>query len=551
MVENLKLSISAIDKASSVIKKVGQNMNKVQDSLSKRSIKLGKSLSTKLTLPIVGFGALAVRKFAGVEQGIIDVQKTTGLAFKDIKKDTFELSKALPVPIEKLLEISGAAGQLGVKGRDNIKSFTEAFAKLEVASNVAGEGGAKSIARILSVTGTAIKDVDRFSSTLVDLGNNAEASESEILGVANRVAGATARFDLGAVNVLGISTALKSLGKEAESSGSVMGKSFNAIDQAIRNGGKELTQLQEVTRMSGAELKKAFKEDATGVFKSMIDGLSRIEKSGGNTTQALSNMGLSGLRTNDILGTLIKKNDVLDKNLKRSSKAWKDNTALNAEFNAQTKTLNATFARISNAFTRLATVIGIRLKPAFEALANKLEGVISFFENNEGLSSFTLAIAGIAAAIGPLLIGFGMFMKIGGVLLKILPLLKLGFAVVGTVISALLSPIGLVVAAVAGMTLAIVAAVKHFDKIKKFTGFGKNGFFTNLFSSDKKDSSRSSVSVGAKQVKKQADNREFMTRTNNAMVTIEGKNIPDGVSLKSQSDSNDFFKFNNGMMGAF
>jgi len=42
-----------------------------------------------------------------------------------------------------------------------------------------------------------------------------------------------------------------------------------------------------------------------------------------------------------------------------------------------------------------------------------------------------------------------------------------------------------------------------------------------------------------------------MTRTNNAMVTIEGKNIPDGVSLKSQSDSNDFFKFNNGMMGAF
>ena len=93
------------------------------------------------------------------------------------------------------------------------------MAKLGRASDVAGEDGAKSIARILTVTGDGIGKVERFSSALVDLGNNAAAGEQEILEVATRVAGQIGRFDVASAKVLGIATALRSLGKRAESAG--------------------------------------------------------------------------------------------------------------------------------------------------------------------------------------------------------------------------------------------------------------------------------------------------------------------------------------------
>ena len=52
-------------------------------------------------------------------------------------------------------------------------------------------------------------------------------------------------------------------------------------------------------------------------------------------------MGLSGVRIDAVIGTLVKNNDVLEQSLTRSNKAYKENSALNKEFGEQTKTTNA------------------------------------------------------------------------------------------------------------------------------------------------------------------------------------------------------------------
>lgn len=324
---------------------------------------------------VAGAIGLSVKAFADFEQGLIGVGKTADLSGRELEKvgeGIREMATRIPQSTSALLEIATAAGQLGVKGRDNILKFTEVMAKLASASDVAGEDGAKAISRILTVTGDGIGKIDRFAAALVDLGNNAAASESEILEVANRVAGQIARFDVGSTKVLGFATALKSLGKRSEAAGSVLGRAFDAIDQSIRSGGASFTRLQEITGMTGEQLRKTFKEDASVVFQSFINGMSRIEASGGNVTRELSRFDLQGVRINDVLGTLIKRNDVMNESLKRSVGAWEDNTALNEEAERAFKAVNAQIQLLVNRLSNFGILIGKAVLPGIKFLSDAL-----------------------------------------------------------------------------------------------------------------------------------------------------------------------------------
>ena len=396
------MKLLAADKISRVLKRVQGNISKFNKK-SRFNFQRLKGPILAAGTAAAAFAALSINSFRKFEQGVVNVRKTTGLGFEEISDTIQGLAKRLPISTDNLLEIAGAAGQLGVKGAGNIAKFTETFAKLEVASNVAGEEGAKQIARILTVTGDGIPTIDRFSAALVDLGNNSAASESEILEMSTRVAGATARFDVGSAGVLGISAALKSLGRRSEESGGVIGRAFNSIDQAIRNGGFEMEQLQVIMGKTGSQIKKQFKDDAAGTFKSFIDGLSRMDKKGFNVTKTLKNMGLSGVRIDAVIGTLVKNNDVLEQSLTRSNKAYKENSALNKEFGEQTKTTNAKIQKFKNALGALFITIGQKLAPAFKVLLdvstkflNTLDAVF------QGKKDLTKALSPVRLAQGAL-----------------------------------------------------------------------------------------------------------------------------------------------------
>ena len=657
--DDLRLRITAVDRVSKTINKIVFAINKINRAskgvnsnfskmdqrlkvIGQTATKFGKKmqafgggLTRKLTLPIGVFAGFATKKFADVEQGFINVRKTTGLALKDIEKSIFGISKRIPVSIQMLNEIAGAAGQLGVKGKQNIEKFTETFAKLQIASDVKGEDGAKAIARILTVTGDGVKTIDKFSSALVDLGNNSAAGEAEILGIATAISTSTSMFKLGSANVLGISAALKSLGQKDQAAGTVLGRVFAAIDKSIRSGGRPLQQLIALTGKTQEELAKQFDTDSAGLFTELVASLASKGKRG---LEALENMGVKGDRVTRVMGTLIKNHGLLEKSMKRSNKAYEDNVALSIEVAEQSKSFNASMVAFRNAVTRLQFKLGRALAPAILWVTKRLAGMMKFLEDNPTIAKFAFALGGILAVMGPLIAAVGAFIStVGGILLMKGVLTALGISI-GSVllIAAKFVLIGVAIASVANLIYKAWNPIKEFFKtlwndpsqaIQVFSAFiasafsasladdimenwGKvEDFFSSLWdvpiaaaekffgvldgiketargafltaqdalpsvfgtASDSaeqpiprqnkvevknlqdigfKNLSELQRSIGAKQIKKQADNREFLTRTNNARVSLDFKNKPENLSVRPQEDSSEFLDINNGLLGA-
>ena len=222
----------------------------------------------------------------------------------------------------------------------------------------------------MTVTGDGIEQVDRLGSVIVRLGNNFAATEAEIAGVATRVAQATAQFGVGAHDVAGIGTALRAVGIEAEAGGTVVGRAFQAINDAVRQGGDELKALEHITGQTGAELERVFFEDSVQSFRTFVEGLARIQAGGGDVAAALTGMGLEGVRIIQVLGTLATRSGVLADALNQANDELGRNEALTREAAVAATSFTAQMQLLGNAMDEAAAEIGKVLAPTLLDAAN-------------------------------------------------------------------------------------------------------------------------------------------------------------------------------------
>lgn len=320
----------------------------------------------------VGFASLrSIQKVTGdfiaFERALAGVAKTTNIGGRDLDKLGVRLqniSTEIPVTANELLRLAQVAGQFGVRGTDNIIKFTETVGKLQFAiEGIDAETAAQSLTRILNVTGQGVKNIDRLSSALVELGNNFEATEGDILATGNEVIRATAQFGVSAEQGLALGAALQSVGAKAEGSGTAVGKAFRQIAKAISTGGKELRNFEKILGISGDELRKQFDEDAIGVFERLIKGLGGVTGGSVGLTKALKQLGLDQDRVIKSLVPLVQAQEKLNSALRSGEGAYQKNTALNQEFGRVNETTEAAVKRLQNRITQLSTTIGTILGP--------------------------------------------------------------------------------------------------------------------------------------------------------------------------------------------
>lgn len=124
----------------------------------------------------------------------------------------------------------------------------------------------------------------------------------------------------------------------------------------------------------------------------------------------------------------------------------------------------------------LATELGEVLLPIITPFISKLADMMAKFgEMSPATQKMIVALGFIAAAIGPLILIIGNVITAVSTIMNAFTLLGPALGLAGKAFALLTGPIGLVIAAIAGIIAVGVALYKNWDKIKEFGGKLKDG----------------------------------------------------------------------------
>ena len=293
-----------------------------------------------------------------LETALIGVSKTTNMAGKDLdnyKNKILALTQTLPVTSAELFELTQVAGQMGVKGVDNLEKFATTVAKLGRASDLSGEQAAKSLARILNVSGESITEIDTLSSVIVSLGNNIAATESEIAKMTGEVARGVSVFGIASAESAALGGALASIGVQAELGGSSVGRTMAAINEAVLTGGKNLKEFAGAFNLDSEKLESLFNVDKMQAFNYLLEG---VRDTGARAGIALESVGLGGQEIAKTILPLANNLRILEETQKLANAETKNATALNKEYEATLSTFDSQLIILGNNLTKIKTEMG-------------------------------------------------------------------------------------------------------------------------------------------------------------------------------------------------
>lgn len=342
---------------------------------------VGESIDT-ITKPIqyaataaLGLGAASAVAAVQFEDNFANVKKTvdgTPEQLEDIRQKIIQMSttgvnghSAIPQTTAELNELAAAGGQLGIT-TDNIVDFTEVMAQMGTATNLVGEEGAATLARFQNVMGVGQNEIRNIGSAIVDLGNHSATTESEIAAMALRMGKYGSSVRMSAADVLGYSAALSSLGIEAQMGGSAIGRTWLSIEKAVANGGEGLKAFAKYSGKSAKEFKEQWNTDSSGAFNGLLKGLQSAE----NLTVALDDLGINNTQDIQAMMALVNGYDLVTESVNRSNTAYKENTALQEEFDAKAETTASKLSVAKNNVVEIARSFGDLMLPTIVDVSN-------------------------------------------------------------------------------------------------------------------------------------------------------------------------------------
>jgi len=405
------------------IKGLEKGMGKANKSLAKfasGAARMGSLLTFSVTGPLAALGKSAMDTFVQFESGMSKVGVVTNATTEELKMLTSEAKRLGATTEFSATQVAALQLTLGRKGFDPeaIKNMEQSVLDLSLATG-------EDLTLAADVVGASIRAFGKDSS--------------EAASVANTLALASANSS---IKLSTFSTAFANAGASASAVG---------------------VDLEELSAMMGVLMDSGIKASKAGTgLNSLFIKLKEKGISLSDTLDMLSEgqMGLD--RATAIVGKNFSKQLlILSKNrdkTKELTKEYKTNSsALKEMADKRSQTAAAKLAKLSSALETLRIEFGAILSEAILPIVKKLTELTQKFTSLDGETKKTIVtVAGIAAAIGPLLL--------------IVAGATSAFGFLSSAIGFLVSPIGLAIAALVVLPIALKYIIDNWEAFAERLG---------------------------------------------------------------------------------
>ena len=450
---------NSIQVVGNTMKAAGDKIKGVGDSVKS----FGEGMTKKVTAPIVGVGAAAIAAFNEVDSGLDTIITKTGAsgeALDSMQKSMEDVATSIPTSFE---EAGTAVGEVntrfGIMGED----LTELSAQF---------------LKFAQLNGTDVNaSIDKVQSSMAAFGIETKDA-GMVLDILNKAGQDTgASLDTLSSTLTSNSTVLQEMGFNFnQSAGFVANLSKNGIDASAVMAG----------------LKKAL-QNATKEGKPLDQALAELQTSLTSATDSTEAMQLAtelfGAKAGPQLAAALQEGRISLDASANSITGWGNSvsTTFEATLDAPDQ-LKTTLNELKIVGADLGGTMLEMLVPALQSLSETVKSARDAWNTlDDGQKKTIVTIGGAIAVIGPLVVGLsavigaistivttvgGAITAIGGLASAfaaaggVAGILSTAGGVLAGVFAALVSPIGLAIAAVAAITAAGVLLYQNWDTIK-------------------------------------------------------------------------------------
>lgn len=477
--------------AQSQVSSLGQNVNRSLADASRgfRGVIRSDAFQTAavaaggLTLAIGG----SVRAAMEFESAMADVRKVvdfpTPQAFADMQRDIMQLSREIPISATGFTEIIAAAGQAGI-AREELTRFARSAAQMGVAFDISAAEAGEAMAKLRTSMALDQGQVEQLADAMNHLSNSMASSAPQITDFMLRTGALGKQIAITTEQQAALGSAMIAAGAEPE----VAATSFRNLVRALTKGDSATNRQADAMERLGlttTQVARAMQQDAVGTIQ---DVFARLNQMPAEMRVALSS---------DIFGDearalapLITNAELMSGALAEVGDSSRYTGSMLREFQARSATAGNQIQLFRNNVNGLGIAIGSAVLPAinrfFTAITPLISGLVDLATE---FPVVTAAVVGVGTAlIGLVAIApfVASFISVLGSLKLALAGLSLGATIAGWagaigpaiagIAAVVTGPIGLTVAAIAGIGTALVLA---YQKVEWFRN-GVNAIWSGI-----------------------------------------------------------------------
>lgn len=373
-------------------------LERVTDSLSKKT----KLLSLASAGALTAAGAAAI-SFEDAFTGVTKTVEGTPEQLEKVNQGLKNLAVNTSSSYQAIAHYAELAGQMGVPTKA-VVGFTKTVTELGDTTNLVGEEAAQTLAKFSNIMVSDSKKTNnyysRLGSTIVDLGNKFATTEKDITQMSLRLGVAGKQVGFNSNQVLGLSTALSSLGIKANAGGGSISKMLKRIQLAVSTGNEDLQKFAQVSGMTSEEFQKAWGEDAAGTFLKFVKGIGNTK----DVTKTLDDLNIKEIRQAQAMGALAQSSNVLERALNTSATAWSNNSAMATEAEKRYNTMKSQLIQAWEAIKQAFASLGQSMAPTITAVAKSVKNIaLGFTQLSDGTKRTIGNILLFTAALSPTL----------------------------------------------------------------------------------------------------------------------------------------------------